>query len=194
MLFFHKHFPAAQDSNLCKINNGLILVGSIPSCQYTFHVCQKTLNSTQLCTLLTEDYLYWMSRAWRLRRQADLPARLTEGISLVNTAAAFAFSNTRGSDLAWWMPGRDEEFVLGGGERRKLQPANPTAMILLLPPASRCESEGVAFEVLVCLAGKAPKIAQKESCGRQNLFISIFRVCVWKTGREHARKTNMTSE
>lgn len=81
-----------------------------------------------------------------------------------------------------------------GGERRKLQPANPTAMILLLPPASRCESEGVAFEVLVCLAGKAPKIAQKDSCGRQNLFISIFRVCVWKTGREHAKKTNMTSE
>lgn len=109
----------------CKINNGLILVGSIPSCQYTFHVCQKTLNSTQLCTLLTEDYLYWMSQAWRLRRQADLPARLTEGISLVNTAAAFAFSNTQGSDLAWWMPGRDEEFVLGGGREESCSLLTP---------------------------------------------------------------------
>lgn len=125
MLFFHKHFPAAQDSNLCKIKNDLILVGSIPSCQYTFHVCQKTLNSTQLCTLLTEDYLYWMSQAWRLRRQADLPARLTEGISLVNTAAAFAFSNTQGSDLAWWMPGRDEEFVLGGGREESCSLLTP---------------------------------------------------------------------
>lgn len=76
-----------------------------------------------------------------------------------------------------------------GGKKRKLQPANPTAMILLLPPPC---SEGVAFEVLVCLAGKDPKIAQKDSCGRQNLFSSIFSTC-GRQGVNMQRKTNMTS-
>lgn len=37
--------------------------------------------------------------------------------------------------------------------KRKLQPANPTATLSLLLSRHR-ESEGVAFEVLVCLAGR----------------------------------------
>lgn len=69
----------------------------------------------------------------------EMPAGLTEGISLVITEAAFAFSNTQGSDPAWWM--------LREGHRGKLQSANPKAMRLLRLPF-RCKSEGVAIEVL----------------------------------------------
>lgn len=75
----------------------------------------------------------------------------------------------------------------GGGtggtclEKRNPQPANPTAMqSLLLSPHCKYEGES-AFEVLACLAGKDPKIAQKDSCGSQKLLIFYFYV--WGTRR-----------
>lgn len=61
-----------------------------------------------------------------------------------------------------------------GSEKRKIQLANPTAMLHAAPLS--CKFEGVAFEVLACLAGIDPKIAQKNVWGSQKLMIPIFGV------------------
>lgn len=59
-----------------------------------------------------------------------------------------------------------------GSEKRKLQPANPAAMLYAAPFS--CKFEGVAFEVLACLAGINPKIALKECLWKSETDYSYF--------------------
>lgn len=78
-----------------QVNNDLIPVKSIPCCQPTIHACQKTLNPPLYHVCCTGgDYLYWTSRAWRLRRQADPVCLLDSGRASLLLIAAFCLSVT----------------------------------------------------------------------------------------------------
>ena len=142
------------------------------------------------------DYLYWTSRAWRLKRQADPVCLLDSGRASLLLIAAFAFNNTQGMIPPGGCWGRDAQ--------RKESCSLPTprlccgcSFLLIAKP------EGVAFEVLACLAGKDPENSSKgwlwklETVGF--LFLELGEcvfayVCVLWLGREHAKKQSVTSK
>lgn len=121
-----------------QVNNDLVLVKSILSCQPTVHICQKTLNHplNRECSGGL-GRVYWTCAAWRLSRKADLACLPGTGRASFLFMTPSALSSSQATDPTWWM--MREGLV----KKTNLQLVNLTEMIFLL--CIQCKYAGLVL-------------------------------------------------
>lgn len=115
--FFHWVSPlqhSGASSQPLQVNNDLILAKSITSCQFTIHVCQKTLKHppNRVCCRWRITFIRHL-RPPRLSRQVDVDCLWGLGRASLLLITAFDFSSTLGTDQNGGYWGRDRENKLG---------------------------------------------------------------------------------